>query len=117
MHQEILALETALARRDLAALPGGPGAVLHEEFLEVGASGRRWTRAETLAMLAEAPEIQVAIDEVAFLELASDVVLLTYRLRRTGPEGLGPGTIRSSIWVRTGARWQVRFHRGTRGAE
>jgi ribonuclease HI len=115
MHQEILALETALARRDLAALPGGPGAVLHEEFLEVGASGRRWTRAETLAILADAAEIQVAIDEVAFLELASDVVLLTYRLH--GPDGPGPATIRSSIWVRTGTRWQVRFHQGTRYAE
>ncbi|HEY7132141.1 MAG TPA: DUF4440 domain-containing protein, partial [Candidatus Limnocylindrales bacterium] len=50
----IRALELALARRDEAAIPGGYEAVLDRDFLEVGASGRVWSRDETLASLRRA---------------------------------------------------------------
>ena len=54
---ELLALELALARRDEPAIPGGYEAVLAPDFSEIGASGRRWSRAETLeALHAEPPD-------------------------------------------------------------
>ena len=107
---ELLALELALARRDPAALPGGYGTALHQDFVEIGASGRRWSRAETLELLATAPP-NPAFEVLGFeaATLADDVVLVTYDT--AGPSGR---IHRSSTWVRADGRWQMRFHQATR---
>ncbi len=108
--EEIQRLEEALSRRDLDALPGGPGAVLDDAFVEYGASGRTWDRAAILAILADAPPVTATITEFETVALADGVVLATYRLS----EGLpARWSLRSSIWIRHGDGWRVRFHQGT----
>jgi ribonuclease HI len=104
---ELLRLETAIAARDEAALDGGYAAVLHEAFGEIGASGRHWSRAETLALLNGAPRTAVEIREFHVSHVADGVVLALYE---TG--GVRPAR-RSSLWVRDGGRWRLRFHQGT----
>ncbi len=71
-------LLTSSARRD----PSRVQMLLHEDFVEIGRSGRRWTRDELVASLGEegdrpAPET----DDWTFSRLSSDLVLVTYRIR------------------------------------
>ena len=79
----LLALELALARRDEAAIPGGYEAVLAPDFLEIGSSGRLWTRAEILeALHAEPPNPSITIESFEIADLGPDVVLATLRHSR-----------------------------------
>ena len=111
---ELLALELALARRDEPAIPGGYEAVLASDFLEIGASGRRWTRAEILeALHGEPPDDLIAIESFDCAELAPGVLLATFDTVATGPGGVTVRGRRSSTWVRHDDRWRMRFHQGT----
>jgi|SRR5215207_4390391 len=105
----VVALERSLltraVRRDRARLER----LLHPDFVEIGASGRRWSRAEMLDALPDEPSLDdvEAFDLVA-QQLAPDVVLVTYSTRRATTS-----VHRSSIWVRRDGAWVVRFHQGT----
>jgi hypothetical protein len=86
--------------------------LLHPDFSEFGASGRRWGRAETIAALAaEQPggeEPSITATEIAGTRLADDVIHLTYVSQRGRRRAH-----RSSIWLRTQDGWRVYFHQGT----
>ncbi len=101
-------LEIALASADPAGIDGGLPALLADDFLEFGASGRTWDVATTREALAGAAFHEpVDLFDFEIIELAPDVVLATYRLGEPRPSN------RSTIWVRRDGRWQVRFHQGT----
>jgi len=106
---EVTALERRLLDPAVRADAAAVDALLHPDFMELGASGRVWDRAATLAALAAgtgAPAIEVF--DLVGEQLAEHVVLLTFRTRRAGRVA-----VRSSIWVRDRGRWRVRFHQGT----
>ena len=46
--------------------------------------------------------------------VARDTVLVTYVSRSVAGPGWKPPALRSSLWVRRDARWQLLFHQGTR---
>ena len=97
-------LEAALAARDPREIPGGLMTLVAYDFLEIGRSGRTWTR-ETIRELIEGPRVDpVLIEAFDATDLADDIVLVTYRTAATK---------RSSIWVRRNGAWQIRFHQGT----
>jgi len=103
---EVVDLERALLSDAVRADPAAVGALLDPAWTEFGASGRRWSRAEMLAVIAPVgdPDLEVLSVE----ELAPDVVLLLWRsLTDAG------SSLRSSVWVRSGGRWRQRFHQGT----
>ena len=113
--RHIVALETALARRDPGTISGGLAALLDADFVERGASGRRWDRAAVVAEL-DRPPVAAAtleLDEFALESLAEGVVLLTYRSVDTTPSGGRREVRRVSIWIRRDRGWRVRFHQGT----
>lgn len=84
-----------------------------EDFWEVGASGKRYSRERVLDEL----ERRYATPHVDNLEafgfhcrkLSEDVYLLTYTLRQ--PEE--SWTRRATIWRRTSDGWQIVYHQGT----
>ena len=88
-------------------------AFIADHFREIGASGRVFDRSAIIAELAaERPEpTPRELDDVATMQLADDVVLLTYRLR--GPSGVSR---RSSIWRMTAHGPRIEFHQGTPAA-
>jgi ribonuclease HI len=102
----VLRLERSLlteqVRGDVAAL----GALLHPEFLEVGRSGRMWSRDD--AALSPTADDGAFVDVISSQRLSSEAVLLVYRA--TDARG---ATLRSSLWVREGGRWRLRFHQAT----
>jgi ribonuclease HI len=111
--ETIHALEVALARRDAGALPGGYDGVLDDAFVEVGQSGRVWTRDEMLmALAASPPDPTVQLVGFSVDELAPKVWLARY-----DTVGDGVRHHRSSIWIRSGDRFRMRYHQGTPAAD
>ncbi len=84
--------------------------LLHGDFAEVGATGQTWDATGALvAMSGDAAEGEVAhAFDLTAVRLAEDVVLVTYETRRSGRV-----IMRSSIWVRVGTEWKLRYHQGT----
>ena len=78
--------------------------LLHQDFVEIGRSGRPWTRAAIFEALLADPEVSGEPEDMTVDELASGCALVTYTL---------DGIRRSSVWIRKAGRWQVRFHQGT----
>ena len=91
--------------------------LLHDDFEEIGRSGRRYSRADILAEFAAAEESStpvVVADQFDLGELADDLALLTYRsAHQDGAGTLSRYSLRSSLWVRCGKQWRMRFHQGT----
>ena len=112
----LLSLERALARRDGNGIPGGLGELLDDEFVELGASGRRWDRAATIAQLDASAPMDVAITHFRVAVLRDDVALATYRSDASGMGVPSRPAWRSSVWVRRDGRWRLRFHQGTLSA-
>lgn len=85
--------------------------LLHPDFIEFGASGRRWTRDAVTAPAPPPPHppktyVASGLHAVA---LARDVVLVTYTATSDGA-----ATRRSSVWTcEDGRAWRMRFQQGT----
>lgn len=84
-----------------------------DDFWEIGASGRRYSRAYVLDEL----EKRYAVPHIDKWEtmdfycrrLADDTYLLTYTLVQDGERR----TRRSTIWQRTTEGWNIVYHQGT----
>ncbi|MGW6276819.1 nuclear transport factor 2 family protein [Kribbella sp. NPDC055071] len=107
-----VAAELSLLRPEVRSAAETVDALLDPEFTEVGASGRLWDRPAIVAALAcgaiTDPEPAEAT-EVAGVQLAEDLVHVTYVSRRAG----GRPVRRSSIWRRNDGTWRLYFHQGT----
>ena len=91
-------------------------AILTEDFLEFGSSGRVWTRMSIIELLATEKNFRPpAIEDFQCSMLTDKVALVTYRtLRGDGRTGEQMESLRSSIWTRHDGEWRMRFHQGTR---
>ena len=106
-----LSLHQPAMRRDPARLDE----LLHDSFVEIGRSGRSYTKSDILEHLPKETG-QTAIWSQGFqlAEIAEGVALLTYRSASVDANGeLSRHTLRSSLWQRTAGGWQLRFHQGT----
>jgi len=105
--QTIVGLERSLLTEAVRTDRDRLAALLHPDFVEVGASGRLWTRSRLLA--SPSPAIgHHEFEQLGADWLAPDLVLLRYRLRT--PERT---ELRTSLWQRHQGTWMVRFHQGT----
>ncbi len=106
---EVVELELALLHPDVRRDRTWVEDVLDEDFREIGASGRLWSRQETVDGLAgEQGEGPVAVADLEALQLADGLVLVTYVSDRVGRRAR-----RSSVWRRSGDRWRLVHHQGT----
>ncbi len=102
-----LAMATGEARHSAAELDR----LLDADFLEIGASGRLWTRGEIIgALVREAPGEQrgIAVSQLTGMTIGPDLVLLRYVT-----DGDGRRARRSSLWRRTSGSWRLLHHQGT----
>jgi hypothetical protein len=117
--QELQALEVELHHPGVRCSRERLETLLHPEFHEVGRSGRSYNR-ETIVRFLAAQESQpvVVSDAFAVSELGPGVALLTYRSAHLEQNKvLANHTLRSSVWVKTSAGWQLYYHQGTAAAE
>ncbi|MDN4615606.1 ribonuclease HI family protein [Leifsonia sp. F6_8S_P_1B] len=82
--------------------------LLHPDFEEIGRSGRLWGRDALIQALGDERPSAVGIEVLGTERVADGVILLTARTSDDRGDSL-----RSSLWVRTGSRWRLRFHQGT----
>lgn len=110
--QSELKLMDPAVRADAAVVD----ALLDPDFVEIGQSGRLWSRSEMLDALGE-QEVSSALNapdltEVRVGALAPDLYLLTYLLK-AGPVW----SRRSSIWRINDGPPRMVFHQGTRALD
>jgi ribonuclease HI len=111
LRDELFRLEHELLLPATRLSTGRLDALLHDDFIEVGRSGRLWTKESCIAaLLAETdhPTTEITSFEVTPLHADETVILAQWTM---------PGVRRSSIWVRTSTGWQMRYHQGTISSE
>jgi hypothetical protein len=111
--QHFIDLELFLLSPGARLSPARLEELLDPDFREIGTSGRRWTRAETISALSkESAETSddgpIRASDFEVTAVASDVVLVTFLT-----VGRGRRSLRSSIWRRSEGSWRVLHHQGT----
>jgi hypothetical protein len=109
---ELRAREPLFHRRELGTTRSHFEAMTTEDFWEVGASGRAYSREHVLDVLEERYR-QTDADEWETSDfycrrIGLDVYLLTYTLRQGKRV-----TRRSTLWQHTNGQWKVLYHQGT----
>jgi hypothetical protein len=92
-------------------------ALLGDEFIEFGSSGRIFdkpTIVESLRQEYQSGSVRRTITDFSVRWLCPDTVLATYRLvvRHSGDKD-ERHTLRSSVWKSNHGKWQMIFHQGT----
>jgi hypothetical protein len=102
-------LETRLHRRSVRNSPDAVAALLTDDFVEFGRSGRVYDKLRTIELLSgDDNELMPEVRDFQARALSHNVVLVTYRSGRGEHFAL-----RSSIWCLSGGRWRMTFHQGT----
>ena len=110
---ELQRLEEELLRPEVRRSPEHIAALLADDFVEFGSSGRRYRKAELLETAAQPEEGRLSLLEFAAKALAPSLALVTYRSMLHNSDGSARHAWRSSIWRRTAHEWRLVFHQGT----
>ena len=106
LERQLLQPEARASRAELDAL-------LAEEFMEFGASGRIYNKASAIDVMCASPgRAPISMLDFAMRQLAEDVAMVTYRAVAAG----APDSLRSSLWMRRAGHWRIVFHQGTPAA-
>jgi hypothetical protein len=102
-------LEEELLLPELRKSAARVAALLAEEFVEIGSSGRIYDKQQIIDRLQQEQWTGALPTVSDFLtrQLAPDLILAIYRIVESN-------TIRSSIWKTTSIGWRMVFHQGTR---
>ena len=106
--EHLFHLERQLQDPAFRSDPEKVGNLLVEGFREFGASGRVFTRLETIAALASETPYVITSRDFACTMLSPSAALVTY-ISRDGKRE----TRRSSLWQLGESGWQILFHQGT----
>jgi|JI10StandDraft_1071094.scaffolds.fasta_scaffold1277686_1 hypothetical protein len=89
--------------------------LIHEDFREVGRSGRTYSKPQVIALLlAESHPLTIHAGNFQLQTLSSTVALLTYTSGDAMPTGeIERRTHRASVWILGDVGWQMVFHQGT----
>ena len=93
--------------------------LLHQDFFEVGKSGRLYDRSTVIRILGSQDKPPSTIsDNFELNKISENVALLTYRSASCLANGeLVDHALRSSVWSYTNKKWQLLYHQGTLAAE
>lgn len=108
IHQTLLDLERAILAPNNRANTDFLMNILTPDFLEIGASGTRYTRANIIEHLRDEPGFDGprSVENFFAKPLSEDTWIVNYRIPETT-------TQRTSIWQKRGGEWKMRFHQGT----
>jgi ribonuclease HI len=105
LERQLLERQTRSSRRRLDEM-------ISDDFVEIGRSGRKWTKAEIIDSLVQETGFEVEINFVQFQRIGKDSILVTYRTKRVDCHE-SMEAFRSSIWQRRDQSWKIIFHQGT----
>jgi hypothetical protein len=109
-------LETALHKNEVRSSPQAVAALLADDFIEFGSSGRIFTKAAIIEVLKnESVDQLIHVERFQVRELSPEIALVTYLASRADPYGsISVRALRSSLWKREEGGWRMIFHQGTR---
>jgi hypothetical protein len=91
--------------------------LLHEDFFEIGTSGKAYDKAIILDRLPkEDPQPIESLNFITF-SLGNDFVQVRFDTSKTRSDGSISRSKRSSIWKKCNGEWKIVFHQGTRVPE
>jgi hypothetical protein len=104
-------LEEQLLQADVRASAERLDALLADDFIEFGSSGRVFDKKRIVKLLPEETPINLSLNSFKSRMLSETIALVTYR----ATSGSKPAvyTLRSSIWRLSNGQWQIVFHQGT----
>ncbi len=111
LHDQLQQLEESLWIEESRFDRDFMNSILAGDFVEIGRSGRAWTREETLDVEPGRIGATIPLPDFTIRRLGPDVALATYR-SETGPDGTIAAN-RCSVWHRTGDSWHLVYHQGT----
>jgi hypothetical protein len=113
VREELIQREPIFHRPELGTTRADFERMTADDFWEIGASGRRYSRTFILDELqkryADPQEEHLVASGFYCRQLAADTYLLTYNLLQP-PDRT---TRRTTIWQRTSEGWKIVFHQGT----
>jgi len=112
LRDEILELEQSCLLPEVRADPARLAALIADDFLEFGSSGRTWNRATVLSEVPTQSGLEFELSDFEAVQLSEDLVHTRFRTALT-EAGSTRHALRSSLWVRRSGRWQMLFHQGT----
>ncbi len=114
IEQQIQLLERQLHSADVRADSDKLNTLLHDDFKEIGCSGRVYTKSDILSQLADRKSSHEIVSEnFQFSSLSETIILVTYRSYRQINTTQSHWTLRSSVWILEQGRWYMFFHQGT----
>lgn len=118
MHlaQELIDLEKSLFADEVRSSLEKAAALLHDDFIEISQSGRRYGKAEVLDSFARNPASgsQYKASEFQVRLLAGDLAQVLFETISIPKSDTVPRrALRSSVWKFHDGRWQMIFHQGT----
>jgi len=113
-EDRLFELEQRLAQVGRRLSAEDAGSLIAEDFVEFGASGKVWSKAEIIAAMSQWAPIERIVEDFRVRVLSASICLVTYKvIGVTKDRQASPFSLRSSIWRYTGERWQIVFHQGT----
>ena len=116
-HQSLLELELQHLDSNVRASQEHLSSLLADDFVEFGASGNVWNKADVIhSITREAGDTLYQIENYRVSRLGEHYVLATYQLSakdHTAPESTPRRSLRSTVWKSVGQQWTMLFHQGT----
>lgn len=109
-------LETELHGRQARNKSERLDELLHDDFVEVGRSGKKYSKADIVRQLTAEEETSLVLESSDFEVrlLAANVALLTYKTATINEKGARHRqALRSSVWINVNDCWQLTYHQGT----
>lgn len=114
LTQKFYDLEVSLLQPEVRSSREKLGALLADDFMEFGSSGSVYRKADTLQNLTtNTDKVVYEMSDFETKELSENLVLNTFKTKRTINDADVVVSLRSSIWKKNGEVWQMFFHQGT----
>lgn len=113
LKNELIELESRLLDNESRKSSKFLNDLLHEDFLEIGASGRKYNKQQTIGLLIKASQFTSTANGFEYVPLSDNAALISYELTVNRSGLNSQSSVRSSIWVLHNEKWRLIFHQGT----
>jgi len=114
LSKTLLDLEQSLLSQAVRSNAEDLSRLIADEFVEIGARGDKWSKAEVIEQLPLQTFTQRTISQFSSRYLSDDIALVTYHCQNVDVDrNVTVNTLRSSIWRKQAEQWQMFFHQGT----
>lgn len=114
LKEQMILLEEHMLKPNIRKSAEELDILIADDFMEIGSSGRTYTKAQVLGLLPDSTMAEMTIFNFDIKVLALNIVQTTFRISINDSKNEEKKySIRSSIWRFQDGKWQIVFHQGT----